>query len=223
MTGSECLDLLLRSAPLFCKGALTTLQVLALSALFSVGAGLCLGLITCNRLKTPGFSHLAAAYCFIARGVPFYVLLLIFYFVIPDLLGCNLGPLAASILALGISSSGYAAHIVRGALNAIPAAQWEAAYVLGYSPLAAFTRIIFPQMARLALPTFHNECESLLKSTAVVSSIGLVELTRVGMNLVSREMEPVPIYLALAFFYLIISAALHAIAKRLERRFYVKY
>ena len=50
-------------------------------------------------------------------------------------------------------------------------------------------------MVRNVLPAFNNELDSLLKSTAIVSSIGLLELTRVGMNLVSREMEPVPIYL----------------------------
>jgi ABC-type amino acid transport system permease subunit len=76
---------------------------------------------------------------------------------------------------------------------------------------------------RLVLPAFNNELDGLLKSTAIVSSIGLLELTRMGMNIVSREMEPVPIYLIVALFYLCMSAFLNFIGRTLERRIsYVK-
>jgi ABC-type amino acid transport system permease subunit len=78
-------------------------------------------------------------------------------------------------------------------------------------------------MLRNILPAFNNELDALLKSTAIVSSIGLLELTRAGMNLVSREMEPVPIYLMVALFYLSMSAILNAITRVMERKLaYVK-
>ena len=217
-------DLIARSAPLFLKGAAMTVQVLLMAGSFSFALGLFFGLITCERLYIRFLSPLFEGICFIARGVPFFVQLLIVYFVIPEFLGCNLGPLPASVLALGFSSSGYVAQFVRGALNGLPISQWEAAYALGYNTRQALWRIILPQTFRLILPTLNNELEALLKSTALVSSIGLLELTRVGMNLVSREMEPIPIYLSLAFFYLCLSAALNLVTKKLERKFaYVKY
>jgi len=217
-------DLIARSAPLFLKGAAMTVQVLLMAASLSFVLGLFFGLITCQRLYIRFLSPLFEGICFIARGVPFFVQLLIVYFVIPDFLGCNLGPLPASVLALGFCSSGYVAQFVRGTLNGLPIAQWEAAYALGYNTRQALWRIILPQIFRLILPTLNNELEALLKSTALVSSIGLLELTRVGMNLVSREMEPIPIYLSLAFFYLCLSAALNLVTKKLERKFaYVKY
>jgi len=76
---------------------------------------------------------------------------------------------------------------------------------------------------RHVLPAFNNELDSLLKSTAVVSSIGMLELTRMGMNIVSREMEPVPIYLTVALFYLGMSALLNSAARLIEKRIsYVK-
>lgn len=201
-----------------------TVQVLLLAGSLSFGLGLFFGLITCNRLKIPFLSPLLEGVGFIARGVPFFVMLLIVYFVIPDLLKFDLDPLPASILALGFSSSGYTAQLVRGSLNAIPLAQWESAHALGYTTRQAFLRIIFPQMFRIVLPSLNNELDSLLKSTAIISSIGLLELTRIGMNLVAREMEPIPIYLTLACFYLSLSGAINAIAKYLEGKFaYVKY
>ena len=120
-------------------------------------------------------------------------------------------------------SSGYVAQIVREGINALPAAQWEAAFTLGYNTRQSLCYVIMPQMLRNVLPAFNNEFDALLKSTAVVSSIGMLELTRMGMNLVSREMEPVPIYLAVAFFYLCLSALINYFARKLERRIsYVK-
>ena len=78
-------------------------------------------------------------------------------------------------------------------------------------------------MVRIVLPSLNNELDSLLKSTSVISTIGMLELTRVGMNLVSREMEPVPIYLTIAAIYLLLSAILHITSKKLEYRLaYVK-
>ena len=220
----NALDLIARSAPLFLKGAVMTVQVLLMAGSFSLSLGLFFGLITCQRLYVRFLSPLFEGICFVARGVPFFVQLLIVYFVIPDFFGCNLGPLPASVIALGFCSSGYVAQFVRGALNGLPAAQWEAAYALGYGTRQTLWRIILPQTFRLILPTLNNELDALLKSTALVSSIGLLELTRVGMNLVSREMEPIPIYLTLALFYLCLSAAINLITKKLERKFaYVKY
>lgn len=214
------LDFLSRSYPLLLKGTLMTVQVLLAAASVSFTLGLVLGIFSCSRLKLPVISPLVEAITFVYRAIPFYVQLLIVYFVLPDLLGFNLEPFPASVIALGMCSAGYVAQIVRGGINAIPAAQWEAAFSLGYSKVESLRYIILPQMIRHALPAFNNELDALLKSTAVVSSIGMLELTRMGMNLVSREMEPVPIYLTVAFFYLCMSAFLNIITRKLEK--YVK-
>lgn len=209
--------LLMRSYPLLLQGTGMTLQVLAGAASLSFSIGLLLGILSSERLKVPGINTVT----FILRAIPFYVQLLLVYFVLPDLLGFNLEPFPASVIALGLCSAGYVAQIVRGGLNAIPEAQWESALVLGYNRRQSLWYVILPQMLRNVLPAFNNELDALLKSTAIVSSIGMLELTRVGMNLVSREMEPVPIYLTIALFYIGLSALLNFIARSLER--YVKY
>ncbi len=200
-----------------------TLEVLFCSALISFALGLIFGIFSCNRLRIRGLSSLIEAMTFVLRAVPFVVQLLIVYFVLPDVFGVSIEAFPASILALGLCSSGYLAQIVRAGINSISEAQWEAAYSLGYSTFQSFLYIILPQVWRNILPACSNEIDSLLKSTAIASSIGMLELTRMGMNIVSREMQPVPIYLIVAFFYLCMSAIFNFFTRNLERRLaYVK-
>jgi len=208
------MDLFLRSLPLFLKGMQMTIQVLLSAAALSFTLGIIFGILTCHRLKVPILSPVIELITFVYRAVPFYVQLLIVYFVLP----LHLEPFSASILALGMCSSGYVAQIVRAGINSIPVAQWEAALTLGYTKVQTVQSIILPQMVRNILPAFNNELDSLLKSTAIVSSIGLLELTRAGMNLVSREGEPVPIYLMVALFYLCLSGVLNLITRIVERK-----
>jgi len=209
---------------LLLKGTSMTIQLLIVSASLSFSSGLFFGILSCNRLKIPIVSSVVEGITFIFRAIPFFVQLLIVYFVLPDLLGFNLDPFPASVLSLGMCSSGYVAQLVRGSLNSIPIAQWEAAFSLGYNTFQSLFYVIIPQMIRNILPSFNNELDALLKSTSIVSAIGMLELTRMGMNIVSREMQPVAIYLTLAFFYVCMSALLNFVTRKIERKIaYVKH
>lgn len=211
------------SLPLFWQGTAMTLKILAGAAFLSGGIGLFFGLLVSARLKVRWVSPCIEGIGFVLRAVPFVVQLLIVYFVLPDLLDIDLEAVSASVIALGLCSSGYVMQIVRGGIDAIPSSQWEAAFCLGYSTLQSLRYVILPQISRIILPACTNELEALLKSTAMVSSIGVLELTRVAMNFVSREMQPIPIYLTAAFFYVCMSAAIHAVSNVLKRRsMYVK-
>lgn len=211
-------DLILRSLPLLLKGSVLSLQIFAIASLFSLSLGSIMGSLTCRRLYCWWISPVIEGITFILRAVPVYVQLLIAYFVLPDLLGIELEAFTAGIIALSLCSAGYTAQIVRGGLNAVPKEQWEAAYTLGYSVMDSLRFIIFPQLLRNVLPALTGECDSLLKSTAILASIGLLELTRMGMNIVSREMDPLPIYLVVAVLYIVISATINIISKKMERR-----
>lgn len=211
-------DLIAKALPLLLKGAGLSLQIFVIATLFSLILGSIMGSVTCRRLRCRWISPLVEGITFVLRAVPVYVQLLIAYFVLPDLLGLELEAFSAAIIALSLCSSGYTAQIVRGGLNAVPREQWEAAYTLGYSVINTLRFVIFPQLLRNILPSLTGEFDSLLKSTAILASIGLLELTRAGMNIVSREMNPLPIYLAVALLYIGISAAINLISKILERR-----
>ncbi len=211
-------SLLERSLPLLLKGVMMTVQILSCSAALSLMLGGLFGIVLSRQLKMPLFSSLVEGVTFVLRAVPFFVQLLLVYFVIPDLFHFQLDPFPASIIALGLCSSGYVAQIVRSGIDAIPESQWEGAFVLGLGKYKTLVSIILPQVGRRILPVLNNELDSLLKSTSIVSSIGMLELTRMGMNIVSREMEPVAIYLTIAFFYLCMSAFLNLAARNIERR-----
>lgn len=210
--------LIYRYLPLLGKGAWMSIQVLFWAAIISLFSGTLYGVLLCNRLRIKTLAAPLEGITFVLRAVPFYVQLLVVYFVIPDLLQIQIDGFIASIIALGICSSGYVAQVVRSGINSIPIEQWEAAETLGYSTISSVRYIIFPQMIRNILPALTNEFDSLLKSTSILSSIGLLELTRMGMNIVSREMTPLPIYLSVAIFYVAISGAITFFSRYLERR-----
>lgn len=215
------ISLLSKSFPLLIKGTWVTVKVFCLSSLFSLSLGLVFGVLCTEKLKVPGLSFAVEILTFILRAVPFFVQLLIIYFVFPELLGINFGVFFSSVVALGLCSSGYVCQIVRTGINSIPEAQWEATFTLGYSTIRTLVSVIFPQMVRNVLPAFNNELEALLKSTAILSSIGLLELTRIGMNIVSREAaEPLGIYLTIALIYVVLSISLSLSLRMVEKKFF---
>ena len=219
MDDTSYIALLLRSLPLLLKGVIMTVQILIFSASLSLLLGSLFGIVSCNKLRVPILSQGIEFLTFIFRAIPCFIQLLLIYFVLPDLFGFDLEPFSASVVALGLCSSGYVAQIVRGGLNVIPEAQWEGSFALGLNVTQSLRHVILPQVTRNILPMLNNEVDSLLKSTSIVSSIGMLELTRMGMNIVSREMQPVSIYLTVAFFYICMSVLLNLIARGLERRF----
>lgn len=215
---NESITIVLASIPLLMRGALMTGALWLSSAVMSVVLGGVWGFLMCDNITVPIFSRVVTSLTFILRAVPFYVQLLLVYFGLPALLGIPLSAMAAGILSLGICSGAYVANIVRTGINAISPGQWQACYVLGYSKRATLVYCIIPQMVRIVFPALINEGESLLKSTALISSIGVLELTRAGMNVVSRYMNPLSMYGAVALFYLFFSLVLLLCGRWAQRR-----
>lgn len=209
---------LLDSMPLLLKGALMTIQLWLVAGVCSLIVGTIWGALRCQRLRVAGIADVLDATTFVLRGIPFYVQLLIAYFVLPDLLGISLSPFMASTISLGLCSAAFISQMVRGGINAMSDGQWDAAYALGYNTRQALRYIIIPQVVRNVLPALTGELDQLLKSTAIISSIGVLELTRSGMNIVAREINPVTTYLTLAVMYLVISSVLNIVSSRTERR-----
>ena len=204
--------------PIFIQGALLTLAIWLASAAVSLIVGVACGILRCRQLRIAGLSVLLDAVTFILRGVPYYVQLLIAYFVLPNLIGINIPTFIIASGSLGLCSAAYVSQIVRGGLNALPVGQWEAAHVLGITAVQTVWYIILPQLVRAVLPSLIGEFDQLLKSTSILSAIGVLELTRAGMNVIAREMNPIPVYLGLAVCYLMFSAVLNGGLWLAERR-----
>lgn len=199
--------------PLLIKGAITTLQLALGAAVIGLALGMIMGIASCKKLAIPGVKHLIKLYVLVIQGTPVFVQILLFYYALPGLVGVNLSPFAAGAIALGLNSAGYIAEILRGGINAIAHGQWEACYVLGYSPLTTLTAIILPQAKKIVLPSLTNELSALIKETAVISTIGVLELTKVGMNLNAQCLDPIKVYGTVAVMYLLMTTVLTSLSK----------
>lgn len=208
---------------LLLQGAAMTVAAWATAAIISLSIGTIMGIISCRYLTSPVITQITQLYTFIAKGIPAYVQILIAYFVLPSLIGINVPSFVAATCALGFCSSGYVTEIVRSGINTIPKGQWDACTVLGYSLQSTLTNIILPQTVANILPTLIGELEQILKSTSLLATIGVLEITRAGMNIISRELNPIPVYLIIAGTYLIFSLITRCISSRLEKRFNYGY
>ncbi len=195
-----------------------TLFVWLVSSVMALVLGTFWGVLRSYHMRIRYVSCFLDLASFILRGIPYYVQLLIAYFVIPHIVGINVSALTAAIISLGLCSSAYISQVVYGTMNALPSGLWEACFVLGYSSYQALIRVILPLTVRNALPVFINELDQLLKTTAILSTIGILELTRAGMNIIAREMNPIPVYLTLALIYLAASTVLTLVSRVVEKR-----
>ena len=204
--------------PILLKGVLFTLQIAVFSLAIGFVFGLGLGIFTCDRLKVSKVSPIINLFLLFVRGTPVYVQILITYFALPELIGINLSPFVAGVLALGINSTAYVTEIIKCGINTIPYGQWDAAHVLGYSKYKTLKHIIIPQMLKNVLPILTNEGVTLIKETCLLSSIGVLELTKVGKNIIAYQMNPITIWPMVAVLYLVMTVSITCVAKKLEER-----
>ncbi|MBX9830817.1 amino acid ABC transporter permease [Candidatus Babeliales bacterium] len=215
---SHSIDILWRYAPQLIDGFLATIELSCYAISFAFVLGSLCGIALSRHLRVPFLAPILSTYIFVVRGVPFFVQLLMAYFVIPDLFGIDISPFCAAALALILCLAGYIAEIVRAGINSIPRGQWEACYVLGYTKRQALRFVIVPQMLANVWPALSNEITSGVLTSSVVSHIGVLELTKVGSNIIAREMNPMLIYSAIAGLYLLLTTTLIFASRMIERR-----
>lgn len=159
----------------------------------------------------------AAVYISFFRGVPLLVQLLMFFYMLPHI-GIDLPAIVAAILAVGMCSAAYTAEILRGALQAIPTGQTEAANALGISPAWLWRRILVPQALRLGMPSLINELILLVKVSSLASVVGIGELTRVAQNITGQTYRPLEVYITAAAIYFVINLVISQLGRLAERR-----
>lgn len=203
---------------LLLQGAKSTLEVTCVSLSLGALMGVVLGILNSHKWRNPAMGNLIHLFVSLIRGTPLFVQVLIFYFALPEILNIHLSPFTAGILALGLNSSAYISEIVRCGIDSIPEGQWEAAFVLGYGRFLTTFYIIIPQMLRNVLPALTNEVTALIKETSILMVIGVSELTKVGRDIVSRELDPLKIYLFVAVIYYTMTTAASSLLHFVERR-----
>ena len=193
-------------------------QLLAGGAAMLV-VGLALALVTAiGRMSTSALPRgLARAYISVIRGTPLLVQLFLIFYALPEI-GVDLPPFVAAVIALSLNVGGYAAEIIRSAIESIPRGQWEAAQTIGMSRTTALRRIILPQAARTAIPPLSNTLISLLKDTSLTSIILVVEIVQTAKFAAAPSFQYLAMFTLAAVYYWIICLVLSFLQDRAETR-----
>ncbi len=203
--------------PQLFEGVFVSLRIFALTLIFSLP----LGFVVC-RGKMSAFkplSFIVDLYIQIMRGTPLILQLIFFYFAPYYLFGFSFKRFTAAIIAFTVNYSAYFAEIYRSGLQAVDKGQYEASKVLGFSKGYTFFHIILPQVIKTVMPSLGNEVITLVKDTALASTIGVIELFRVAQTSSSRIFSTMPIFIAGIFYFImnyIVSKVFAVIEKRLD-------
>jgi len=209
-------SLLISSIPLLIKGATISLEVSLLATLFGMGVGLIL--IGMRTVPLRLINYMAALYISMVRGTPLLIQIFFFYYALPGLLGIDLSPFIAGVITLSLNSGAFLSEVFRAGISAIPRAQVEAAQALGLKKRIIWGRIILPQVFIKILPPLTNELTMLVKASALLSVITVVELVKAAQEVMLQTFRPAEVLLAAAVLYFIICFLLSSLARRLERR-----
>ena len=214
--------------PSLIEGAGTTLSVAICALLIAVVLGLSGALLKLSRSRL--LRGLATTYTTVIRGVPDLVLMLLIFYggqlavneVAPKL-GftdvVDINPFIAGVTTIGFIFGAYLTETFRGAMMAVPPGQREAGIAFGMTPGQVFLRIVFPQMVRFAIPGFTNNWLVLVKSTALVSVIGLSDMMNRAGLAAGTTREPFTFYSTVAALYLVITTVSVVLLRFLEKRY----
>uniref|UniRef100_A0AAU2V8N8 Ectoine/hydroxyectoine ABC transporter permease subunit EhuC n=1 Tax=Streptomyces sp. NBC_00003 TaxID=2903608 RepID=A0AAU2V8N8_9ACTN len=197
-------------------GIWVTVQLTVYSAALAAAVAFGIGIARTHRSRLVRF--LAAAYTEVFRGTSALVLMFWLFFVLPPLAGWQLVPMWAAVLALGLSYGAYGAEIVRGALNSVAPAQREAGIALSFTPWQRMRLVLLPQAVPEMVPPFCNLLIELLKGTALVSLLGVGDVSFAAYLVRLATQDSAQIYSITLVIYFVLAFGITRGMKALERR-----
>lgn len=217
-------DIIIDSFPLYLRGLFTTVWLTAAALL--VGLLLSVPLAIARASSNPFISTPVWAYSYVFRGTPLFVQLMLLYYgsgqfeVVRTSFAWPLLQQAwfCALLAFTLNTAAYTVEILRGAIQATPHGEIEAAKACGMSHALMLRRIVLPSAFRRALPAYGNECVFMLHGSAVASTVTLLDLTGVGALVASRYYAPYEAYGVAALFYMALTFGIIGAFILLERR-----
>ena len=192
-----------------------TLVLTAGAFLFGGVIGLAVALLRVSRSRPLRWA--AIGYIRLLQGTPLLLQLFLVFFG-SDLLGFGLGAYLSAVLGLSLNAGAFLGEIWRGAIEAVPPGQLEAARALGLGYLARMLRVVVPQALRIATAPTVGFLVNLVKSTSLASIIGFVELTRAGQMLNNATFRPFTIFGIVAVLYFLLCWPLTLASRQLEAR-----
>ncbi|MBR1407696.1 MAG: amino acid ABC transporter permease [Clostridia bacterium] len=202
--------------PNFGAALIVTVQVTICSLLLGLVLSIPLSLCKISNLRP--LQAAADFYTSVFRGVPLLVQVFMMYFGIPLVLPVKFNAFQAGTLVFAMNSAAYISESMKGGIRAIDRGQYEAAMALGIHYPSMMKDIILPQAIKSVLPSLVNEFISLLKNTTLISSIGLVDILRVGQMIQSKTYRAFEPFFVIAIFYYVLVMLLSTLGKTLERK-----
>ena len=202
-------------------GLLVSLKISMISVVISIILGVVVGIMM--ALKKTAITVVTRVYLEIVRIMPQMVLLFIVYFGSTKALGINMTAETASIIVFSFWGTAEMADLVRGALLSIPVIQYESSISLGLNRLQTYVYVIVPQIIRRMIPLSINLITRMIKTTSLVMMIGIVEVLKVGQQIIEANRKASPnaafgIFLVIFLLYFLACWPISMLSKYLEKK-----
>lgn len=206
------------SGPLL-DGLMVTFHITGISLILAF----CFGLMAALLRLSDSFlgKILARGYVEIIRNTPLLVQLFFIYFVLSPVF--DIDAFTSAVLALSLFEGAYASEIFRAGIISIHKGQWEAAYSMGLNTYQTYRLIVLPQAFRRILPPLTSQAVSLIKDSALVSTIAIYDLTMRGQTIIAETFLVFEIWFTVAALYLLVTLALSLTVNYMEKMFKIEY
>ena len=206
---------LLKLVSILMEGVGMTCAIFALTLTLSIPLGIVVALARMS--KKPFYRWPVSFYIYIMRSTPLMLQVMCVYFLLPQVLPFKLDRLTSVVFAFVINYAAYFAEIFRGGIQSVPIGQREAGHVLGYTRFQVFVRIVLPQVAKQVMPAVTNEVITLVKDTALASTVSITEIMIKAKQQVNASSSVEPFLVAM-LFYLVLNGITEQACKRIEKK-----
>ncbi|BBK36981.1 ABC transporter permease [Allostella sp. ATCC 35155] len=205
-----------RHLPLLLEGLAQTLRLSLAAIAGGLAIGLVLALMRLSGRRWLAWPAIAVIEFF--RATPPLVHLFWVFYALPILIGVNLSPFAAAMLALSVQSGAFFAEVYRAGIVSVERGQWEGARAIGMRPAQVMRRVVLPLALRRMVPPFVERAFELVKTTALAATLAYGELLYQAMVAVSRSYRPLEIYSAVAVIFFLVLFGASLVMRRIEDR-----
>lgn len=212
----EIFNLIIDYKYYYLTGVKITILLSLLSLIIGTSLGGLLSLLRLSKFKI--LNVLASIYIELVRGTPMMVQIALVYFGSYVVLGVDIDSFLAALIAVSLNSAAYVAEIIRSGIQAVDKGQWEASKSLGLSRSQTMRYIILPQAIKNILPALANEFVTLIKETAVASTIGVLDLMHASKIVQSNSYKAFEPLIIVAAIYFMMTFTISKLVGILERR-----